>query len=115
MALLGMLDPTALSSPLTVMRLNMGESAIEITTRQFFEEEADARASKEYAEGTMAMLGVMIDSPEIQELVAGMAFELSGTEVTTSLSDGGAAAAGHLRAPDRPDGDGFRPNSRIDP
>ncbi len=86
MAMLGMLDPTALSSPLTVARIYMGDSVTEISTRQFFEEEADARASKEYSEGTMAMLGVMLDSPEIQELVGGIAIDQSGTEVTTNLS-----------------------------
>ena len=86
MAMLGMLDPTALSSPLTVARIYMGDSVAEISTRQFFEEEADARASKEYSEGTMAMLGVMLDSPEIQELVGGIAIDQSGTEVTTNLS-----------------------------
>ena len=86
MAMLGMLDPTALSSPLTVSRVYMGDSAMEISTRQFFEEEADARASKEYSEGTMAMLGVMLDSPEIQQLVGGIAIDQNGKEVTTFLS-----------------------------
>ena len=86
MAMLGMLDPTALSSPLTVMSVSFGDTVMEITTRQFFEEEADAHASKEYTEGTMSMLGVMVDSPEIQELVAGMTLEQSGLALTSSLS-----------------------------
>lgn len=86
MAMLGMLDPTALSSPLTVMSFSFGDTAMEITTRQFFEEEADAYASKEYTEGTMAMLGAVVNSPEIQELVAGMELEQSGSALTSSLS-----------------------------
>ena len=86
MAMLGMLDPTALSSPLTVMSVSFGDTVMEITSRQFFEEESDAQASKEYTEGTMAMLGAVVNSPEIQELVAGMTLEQSGPALTSSIS-----------------------------
>ena len=86
MAMLGMLDPTAMSSPLTVMSVSMSDSDMEIITRQFFEEEAEARAAKEYSEGTMAMMGVMLNFPEIQELAGGIAIDQNGTEVTTFLS-----------------------------
>ena len=86
MAMLGLLDPTALYSPLTVAKMRVQDAALEMQAKQFFEEEADAVASKEYTEGTMAMLGAMIGSPGIQELVAGMTISQSGLEVAYGLT-----------------------------
>ena len=86
MAMLGLLDPTALSSPLTVMNMLAGDGGFEIQAKQFFEEETDAMASKEYSEGTMAMLGAMAGSPGIQELVTAMTISQSGREVYYDLT-----------------------------
>jgi hypothetical protein len=86
MGMLGILDPTALSSPLTVMSFRVGDAAFEMQVRQFFEEETAAIASKEYTEGTMAMLGAMAGSPGIQDLFAGMTISQSGLEVSYGLT-----------------------------
>ena len=86
MAMLGMLDPSALSSSLTVMKLVFDGDAIEMQSRQFFEDEGDAAAAKEYSEGTLAILGVMVGSPAIQEIVSGATISQSGLEVTYGLS-----------------------------
>ena len=86
MGMLGILDPTALSSPLTVMSFRVGDAAFEMQVRQFFEEETAAIASKEYTEGTMAMLGAMAGSPGIQDLFAGMTIGQSGLEVSYGLT-----------------------------
>ena len=85
-AMLGMLDPTALTSPLTVTKVKFDDSAMELEVRQFFEEEADAIVSKEYTEGTMAMLGAFVGSPVIQEMVSNMEIKQSGLEVSSSLT-----------------------------
>ena len=86
MGMLGILDPTALSSPLTVMSFRVGDAAFEMQVRQFFEEETAAIASKEYTEGTMAMLGAMAGSPGIQDLFAGMTIGQNGQEVSYGLT-----------------------------
>ena len=86
MGLLSALDPTALSSPLTVMGLLMGDGYITVNLRQFFEDEDDATVSKEYTEGTMAMLGAMAGEPAIQQMVAGMEITQSGPEVSYSMT-----------------------------
>ncbi len=86
MGMLGILDPTALSSPLTVMSFRVGDAAFEMQVGQFFEEETAAIASKEYTEGTMAMLGAMAGSPGIQDLFAGMTISQSGLEVSYGLT-----------------------------
>ena len=84
--MLGLLDPTAVSSPLMVLKMWMADSTIEIGVKQYFEEEADAVASKEYTEGTMAMLGALVGSPALQELIAGVEVEQDGLEVTSKLA-----------------------------
>ncbi len=86
MGMLGFLDPTALSSPLTVMKVRVGDAAFEMQVKQFFEEETAASASREYTVGAMAMLGVMAGSPGIQDLAAGMTISQSGLEVSYSLT-----------------------------
>ncbi len=86
MGLLGMLDPTALSSPLTVLRIFTSNSDIEISVRQFFEEEATAAAAKEYAEGSTAVIGLMSGSTGLQEIISGMTISQSGDEVSYNLT-----------------------------
>ena len=85
MGLLRALDPAALSSPLTVMSLLMGDGYVTVNLRQFFEDEDDATVSREYTEGAMMMLGAIAGEPPIQQLVAGMEITQSGPEVSYSM------------------------------
>ena len=86
MGILGALDPTALSSPLAVASVRVGDAEMALKARQFFEMEDDAIVSKDYAEGTAAMLGAMVNSQGIQEIVSGMSITQNGVEVTYDLT-----------------------------
>ena len=83
---LGALNPNALTAPLTVASFRFEGNAMEVRTRQVFDDEDTATASKEYTEGTTAMLGAMIGSPELQEVLSGMEIAQDGRDVTQSLS-----------------------------
>ena len=84
--LLGALDPSALSAQLTVMKLLLHDDAIEMQVKQFYEDDASALAFKEYAEGTIAMAGLMVEDPEIQDLISGVEIDQSGSAVTFGVT-----------------------------
>ena len=86
MGFLGTFGPVALSAPLSVTRILLDDSSMQIQSKQFFEDEADADAYKEYNEGIMALMGAMSGSTEIQSLIAGAEVTQDGLEVSFDLN-----------------------------
>ena len=78
----------ALTASLTVMKIELDDDSIQIQSRQYFEDEAASAAFKEFNEGTMAMVGSMSGSADIQTLVAGTQVSQSGREVTVEMTVG---------------------------
>ncbi len=98
MGILGAFAPGALTASLTVMTMSLNEDSdsMEIRSRQYFEEEDAAAASKEFNEGTIAMVGMMAGSPEIQNFVAGVEIEQNGLEVSYDLTLDASSITGIL-------------------
>lgn len=82
MGLLGAFGPTA---PLSVVKIALGSDSMEVQSRQYFENEADAAAYKEYNEGLIALMGVMSGSTELQDLAAGADIRQDGSQVSFEL------------------------------
>ena len=82
MGLLGTLGPVA---PLSVTKMVLGEDSMQVQSRQYFEDESDASAYKEYNDGLVALMGVMSGSEEIQDLVEGIDIRQDGLGVTTDI------------------------------
>ena len=58
---------------------------MQVQSRQYFEDESDASAYKEYNDGLVALMGVMSGSEEIQDLVEGIDIRQDGLGVTTDI------------------------------
>ncbi len=86
MGLTGALDLTALMSPVSAIKLLLSEDAMEVEAVSLFDDNAAATASKEYSEGIVAMLGAMVASPSLQELVSGMEVTQSGNSVAIEMT-----------------------------
>ncbi len=87
MGLLGALDMSAMTAPVTAMKMLFSDDALEIVAVSYFDDSEAATASKEYSEGIVAMLGLMsAESPELQELASGMKVTQSGAAVTFNMS-----------------------------
>lgn len=87
MGLLGALDVSALTAPVTAMKMLFNGDALEMVAVSHFEDSAAATASKEYSEGVVAMFALMAaESPELQELASGMEVAQSGDAVTFRMS-----------------------------
>ena len=72
----------ALAPPLTVMALRFEGRYMQVHTVEFYEDESVAAAAREYNEGTMAMVGSMFGSAEIQELIADSDISQQGNRVS---------------------------------
>ena len=84
MGLLGALDMSALTAPLTGVKLLFHDDAVEVETVSFFEDGKAATASKEYSEGIVAMFGgLLATSPELGTFASSM--EVSQSEAVVSL------------------------------
>ena len=86
MSLIGSLAPGALTASITVMSLLVQDDTLLIQSRQLFDEESAAAASKEFNEGTMLMLGAMSGSPELQQLVSGIEVSREGRTVSYDMT-----------------------------
>ena len=87
MGLLGALDMSALVAPVSAAKVLFDGDTMHIATSSFFDDSADAAASKQYTEGTVAMFGAMFaSSEELQDLAAGMEVSQSGNTVTLKMS-----------------------------
>lgn len=86
MSLIGSLAPGALTASITVMSLLVQDDTLLIQSRQLFDEESAATASKEFNEGTMLMLGAMSGSPELQQLVSGIEVSREGRTVSYDVT-----------------------------
>ncbi len=87
MGLLGAVDMTALTAPVSALKVAFDGNTMNIAASSFFDDSVSATASKEYSEGTIAVLGAMLaDSPELQDFASGMEVTQSGDVVTVSMS-----------------------------
>ena len=87
MGLLGALDMSALTAPLSGIKLLFNEDAVELESISFFDDSESATVSKEYTEGIVAMAGAMLStSPELQEFASGMEVGQSGDIVTLKMT-----------------------------
>ena len=86
MGSLAALNPTALTAPLTVGIIRFDGQVMELVSQEFFDDEDTAVAAKEYTEGSAAMFGAMLGSPEIQEVLASLEATRDGRVVTQSLT-----------------------------
>ena len=83
LGLLGALDMSAITAPVSGIKLLFHEDAVELESISFYEDSASATAAKEYSEGLTAMVGMMFaSSPELQEFASGMEVEISDEVVT---------------------------------
>lgn len=86
MGLLGALDMSAITAPVSGIKLLFNDDAVELESISFYEDSASATAAKEYSEGLTAMVGMMLaSSPELQEFASGMEIGISGEVVTFSI------------------------------
>ena len=84
MGLLGALDMSALTAPVTGVKLMFHDDAVELEALSFFDDGEAATASKEYSEGIVAMFGAMLaTSPELGDFAASM--NVSQSEAVVSL------------------------------
>ena len=86
LGMLSLLDPTAMTAPVTVLALRMGDDDVTVFAREFFESEEDAVVSMEYQQGTLAMVGAMAGSPALLEIVDGMEITRDGVEVAYRMT-----------------------------
>lgn len=80
------LTANALTAPLTLGTIRLDGDRMELVAQEFFDDEDTAIAAKEFTEGSMTMLGAMLGSPEIQDVLAGLEVTRDGMVVTQSLS-----------------------------
>ena len=86
MGLLGALDMSALTAPVSGIKLLFHGEAMELEAISFYDDSEAAAASKEYTEGIVAMAGAMLaTSPELQEFASGMEVGQSGDIVTLKM------------------------------
>lgn len=74
----------AMTAPHSVMRLLLKDDSLHIEAASYFDDSDSAGAAKEAYEGTVAMVGMASDSPDLQELVS--AVEISQSDKTATLS-----------------------------
>lgn len=87
MGLLGALDMSALTAPVSGIKLLFNGDAVELESISFFDDSESATVSKEYTEGIVAMAGAMLStSPELQEFASGMEVGQSGDIVTLRMT-----------------------------
>ena len=75
----------ALAPQLTVMTLRLEGRSMGVQILEYYDQEADAAAAKEYNEGTMAMLGSMTGSADIQQLIADSEISQEGRSVSYEI------------------------------
>lgn len=80
------LTANALTAPLTLGTIRLGGDRMELVAQEFFDDEDTAIAAKDFTEGSMTMLGAMLGSPEIQDVLAGLEVTRDGMVVTQSMS-----------------------------
>ena len=86
MGLLGALDTSALTAPLSAVKMTFRDDAMELETKSFHEDGEAASVASEYWEGLTAMAGLLLaESPELQDFASDMAVGRSGEVVTVSM------------------------------
>ena len=85
MGLLGALDMSAMTAPVSAVKALLGDEALEIESRSYFDDNESATASREYSGGIVAMFGMMAGSPELQDFASGMEVSQSGNVVTFKM------------------------------
>ena len=86
MGLMGALDMSALTAPLTALGASFTDEAIELEVRSVFEDSEAATVSNEYTEGLLLMAGgLMGASPELGDFFSGIEFGQSGNAAILSL------------------------------
>ncbi len=83
---LAMLGLGGLTPELTLMALGFSDDSVQVHTAEFYEDEAVAASAKEYNEGTIAMVGSLFGSAELQELIAESVITQDGDRVSYMLS-----------------------------
>ena len=86
LGLMGLISASGVNAPLSVTKILLDGDSMRIRSVQFFDNETDAAAYKEYNEGTMALLGAMSGSAEIQSLVADAEIKQDGAEVSLDVT-----------------------------
>lgn len=83
---LAMLGLGGLTPELTLMALGFSDDSVQVHTVEFYEDEAVAASAKEYNQGTIAMVGSLFGSAELQELIAESVITQDGNRVSYMLS-----------------------------
>lgn len=87
MGLLGALDTSALTAPVTALGMTFTDEAVDLEVRSVFEDDEAATVSTEYTEGLLLMAGAMLGtSPELGEFFTGINAGQSGNVSTLSLA-----------------------------
>ena len=83
MAMLGL---GGVAPELTLMALRFSDDSAQVHTVEFYEDEAVAATAKEYNQGTLAMVGSLFGSAELQELIAESVITQDGDKVSYKFS-----------------------------